>query len=210
MVRGRRRVDLRAQLREQAWRSASDVVLVDRLQVLLMGADEARSVQLGKARARRRRSSRARSPRRTAGGHGLFPRPRPRRSASSARRSPRTCSTRRSPAAPRRRSRRRTPRCSRSAACPDRAGCGSRRAPARRCARSARSENPSVEQALARAARDQLLRARAGGHAGRGHADDAARAVLECDGASEERVDLLRAARPRRARACARDSAPRS
>ena len=49
--------------------------------------------------------------------HVPFPRPRPRRRASSARRSPRTCSPRRSPAALSRRSPRRSPRCSRSAAC---------------------------------------------------------------------------------------------
>ena len=45
---------------------------------------------------------------------------------------------------------------------------------------------------LARAAGDELLRARACGHAGRRHADGAARAVLEGHGAAVQRVDLLR------------------
>ena len=51
---------------------------------------------------------------------------------------------------------------------------------------------PVLGEALARAGGDQLLRARAGGHARGRHADHAARAVLEGDGAPVQRVDLLR------------------
>ncbi len=85
--------------REQAVAFGDDVVLVDRLEVLLARRDEARPVQVRELARPRRRSSRARSPRRSAGGGAPFRPPRPRPSASSARRSPRTCSPRRSPAA---------------------------------------------------------------------------------------------------------------
>ena len=61
------------------------------------------------------------------------------------------------------------------------------------------AENSTSAQPLAGASRDQLLRARAGGHAGRRDADDAPRAVLGGDRTAVERVDLLRAdARHRR------------
>ena len=169
-----------------------DVVLVDRLEVLLARGDEARAVELGEARAPRRRSSRARSPRRSAGGGAPFRRPRPRRSASSARRSPRTCSPRRSPAARSRRSPRRTP--------PMQPICSVAR-PRWLCVATGTLLEDPLDllrgevlrlQALARARRDELLRARARRHAGRRDADDAPRAVLEGDRAAVQRVDLLR------------------
>ena len=49
-----------------------------------------------------------------------------------------------------------------------------------------------VEQPLARAAHDELLRARAGGQALRGDADEPARAGGGGDGHAVQRVDLLR------------------
>ena len=54
------------------------------------------------------------------------------------------------------------------------------------------SEKPCSMQPLARALLDQRLRARAGGHAGGGHADHAARAGRAGDGGAVQRVDLLR------------------
>ena len=51
---------------------------------------------------------------------------------------------------------------------------------------------PLLGEALAGARGDELLGARAGGHAGRGDADGAAGAVLEGDRAPVQRVDLLR------------------
>ena len=51
---------------------------------------------------------------------------------------------------------------------------------------------PLPDEALTGARGDQLLGARAGRHAGRRDADGAPRAVLERDGAAEQRVDLLR------------------
>ena len=49
-----------------------------------------------------------------------------------------------------------------------------------------------LEQPLARALLDQRLRARAGGHAGGGDADQPPRAVRAGDGRAVQRVDLLR------------------
>ena len=54
------------------------------------------------------------------------------------------------------------------------------------------SVKPSASEPLARAAGDELLRARARGHALGGDADEAARAALGGDGRAEQRVDLLR------------------
>ena len=51
MRRGRARVDLLAQLGEQAVALGDDVVLVDRLEVLLARRDEARAVELAGTRA---------------------------------------------------------------------------------------------------------------------------------------------------------------
>ncbi len=50
---------------------------------------------------------------------------------------------------------------------------------------------PIGEQALARAVSDELLRTGAGGHAGGRHPDDPPRAMLVGDGSAQERVDLL-------------------
>ena len=125
-------------------------------------------------------------------GDGPFRRPRPRLSASSARRSPRTCSP---------------PTISSS----DVASISvvallhaadlQRRQPAlvvgghghalRGCARSAPPRTRPAPGALAHG-RDQLLRARARGHPGGRDADHAARAVLEGDRSPVQRVDLLR------------------
>ena len=179
-------------LAERAEPLGDDVVLVDRLEVDLAGGDERAVVEIGEALDDAARSSRARSPRRTAGA-GAPSRPRaPRRSASSARRSPRTSTARRSRAARRRRSRRRTARCSRCAACRGRAGCAWRPGPPRGSARSASLVEALLLEALARAAGDQLLRARARGHALRGDADQPAGADLGGERRAVQRVQLLR------------------
>jgi hypothetical protein len=52
---------------------------------------------------------------------------------------------------------------------------------------------PALAEALLRAVHDELLRARAGGHALGLDADDAARAALARHGGAVQRVDLLRA-----------------
>ena len=190
-------------------RSATHVVLVDRLEVHLAGRR--------RTRGRRARGSARRRPDHLA--HAVLdePRPavglldhvRPRRSASSARRSPRTSTARRSRAASPRRSRRRTARCSRCAASRARAGCGSRPGRPRGSARSRRRSKPRARAALARRGGDQLLGARAGCHALGGDADQPARSELGRERRAVQRVDLLGLDRPRPARACARGSAPR-
>ena len=76
-----RRCQLAAQLAEQPEALGDDVVLVDRLEVLLAGGDECCVGEARRSARRRRRSSRARSPRRSAGGGG----PSRRRRASSER-----------------------------------------------------------------------------------------------------------------------------
>ena len=139
-------LQLGAQLAEQAVAFGEDVVLVDRLEVLLASGDEAPAVELRERAQRRRRASPARSPRRSAVGGGPFRRPRPRRSASSARRSPRTCSPRRSRAGPWRRSPRRSPPPARSAAWPAHAGCGWRPARSPGSARSGPRRSPAASR----------------------------------------------------------------
>ena len=138
-------VELAAQLAEQPEALGDDVVLVDRLEVLLARGDERVVGQLREAARRRRGSSRARSPRRSAAGGGPSRPRRPRRSASSARRSPSDIesSTMREQPLGVDVGRRSSPG-SRCAACRGRAGCASRRGRRRRSARSRSSEKPSA------------------------------------------------------------------
>ena len=85
----------RVELADQAVALGHDVVLVDRLEVLLARQHEG-VARRGRELARRPcGSSRARSPRRSAGAGAPSRRPRPRRGASSARRSPSSSSPRR-------------------------------------------------------------------------------------------------------------------
>ena len=109
---------------------------MERLEALLRGRDEHRVRRARRGARRRPRSSRARSRRPPAGGGARARRPRPRRCASSARRSRSTSRPRRSRAARGRRTRGRSPRGSRRAASRCRAGRAWR--PARRRARGRR------------------------------------------------------------------------
>ena len=118
--------------------------------------------------------------------------------------------TRRSPAGARPRRRRRSPRGSRRRACRGRAGCGSRRARARRRARSRRSVKPSASsRSRARAVTISCAHGQAVMPCAC-DADEPAGAALGGHGRAEQRVDLLRPARPRRARSCAPGSGRRS
>ena len=154
----------RAHLAERAEALGDDVVLVDRLEVLLAGRDEARGRRGREGVDDAARPSRARSPRRSAGG-GAPSRPRaPRRSASSARRSPRTSSSRRWRSSVRgvdlvvARLGAADVQRAEAALVVRGDGDGSK------IARSRRREAVGLEP-LARGAGDQLLRARARGHA---------------------------------------------
>ena len=184
--------DLRADLRQGAVALGDDVVLVDRLEVLLACGHEALVRAATAGPARRRRSSRVRSPRRSADGGAPSPPPRPRRCASSARRSPRTSSpsTIASSAVASMRSSLDSGRPMRSVPSP-RWLCVATGTCWRIRSISSSLKSSAARRSRARAA-IELLGARAGRHAGRGHADDAARAVLGGDGGAEQRVHLLR------------------
>ena len=190
MGRGRTGVDLRAQLRQQAMALGDDVVLVDRLEVLLARRDEARAIQLGKAGDDARDHLPHAVLDETRTGVGLFDdgdlvgalhqlvdlRGHARLDDLQQRRG-----------------------VDLGDALLDAADL-QRAEPALIVSRDGHPGEdaldlilgePVGEQALARAPGDELLRAGAGGHAGGGDADDATRAVLVGDGSTEERVDLL-------------------
>ena len=167
---------------------------------------------LGELGRRRRRSSRARSPRRSAGGGGPSRRRRPRRSASSARRSPSSSSPRRCRAAT---------RASRSVVAALRAADVQRAEAALVVRRDGDVLEDALDLVVAEAVRraaarasgagDELLRARAGGHALGGDADEPARAALSvatADAVAACRSPASGCRRP--APACARGSARRS
>jgi hypothetical protein len=139
---------------------------------------------------RRRGSSRARSPRRSAGGGA--PSRRPRLVGALHQlvdlRAHRVLDDRSSVA---RRSRRRSSRGSRCAACRGRAGCAWRPGRLEDALDLVVGEAVGESRSRERAG-DELLRARARGHALRLHADEPARAALGRDRRAEQRVDLLR------------------
>ena len=181
----------RAHLAERAEPLGDDVVLVDRLEVDLTRRDERAVVELGEARRSRRASSRARSPRRTAGG-GAPSRPRaPRRSASSARRSPTTssCSTISSSVAASISSSHSSvqPMCS----VPRPRWLWVATGTASRICSISSASKPSALEPLTRGAGDELLSARARGHALGGDADQPARAELGATARAVQRVELL-------------------
>ena len=155
-------LELALQLAHQAVALGHHVVLVDRLQVLL-----ARHHEDARRRAARTRrppcgSPRARSPRRSADGGARARRPRPRRGASSARRSRSSSTPRRSGAGGAPRSGCRSSPGSRRTACRARAGCAWRPARARRRARSRRRRSRRPPAARARG---RIISSCAHGHA---------------------------------------------
>ena len=176
-ARGARRSQLAAQLAEQPEALGDDVVLVDRLEVLLARRDERAVRRVAEALDDAARSSRARSPRRSAGGGAPSRRRRPRRSASSARRSPTTSSPRRSPAASRA-----SISSSQSSGQPmcsvprPRWLCVATGTASKMRSISSSAKPSAASRSRARAG-DELLRARACGHALRGDADQPARAA---------------------------------